>query len=176
MIYVTPIAGDISKILFAVAKVEAAVALQKADICYYSAVDFQHLVIANLNSQKYANVYAPYSEMYKDWKLKQKVGMQYWKLYGDLVQNIKAFKVPIGAGQSGWIAGVVPGIIASRSSQMWGTVKKRILISQYARWMEFGREGQEPRPLFGPTKEEYRRDGFVKRGEKSLNKIKWSWS
>jgi len=176
MIYVSPVANDLSKILFAVAKVESAVELQKTDICYYAAVDFQHLVIANLTNQKYASSYAPYSEIYKDWKLKQKVEMKYWKLYGDLVQNIKAFKVPIGGGKSGWIAGVVPGVKASKSSQMWGTAKRRILISTYARLNEFGRKDQPPKPLFVPTKNEYSEDGFPKRGQKSLDKIKWSWS
>jgi len=176
MMYVTPIAKDVSRILLAVTKVKLAVELQKSQLPYYSAVDFQHLVIANLNSQKYASGYASYSEMYKEWKLEQQVGMKFWALYNDLVQNIKAFRVPLGAGQSGWIAGVVPGVTASISSQMWGTVKKKVLIAQYARWMEFGRKGQPARPLFGPTKNEYRRGGFPKRGQQSLNKIKWSWS
>ena len=176
MISVIPIPKDVSRILFALAKVEAAVELQKTDMPYYSAVDFQHLVISNLGSQKYAVGYAPYSEMYKDWKLKQQVDMKYWKLYGDLVQNIKAFRISLGGGQSGWMAGVVPGVTASISSQMWGTVKKKVLLSLTARRMEFGRKGQPARPLFGPTRVEYRGSGFIKRGQKALNKIKWSWS
>ena len=165
MIYVAPISEDVSRILFAIAKVESRVELEKNDLPFRSAVDFQHLVIANLNSQKYAGGYAPYSDMYKKWKQEQGVGMKYWELYGDLVESIKVFKLG-----KGWMSGVIPGKVASRSSQMYGKKKKRVLISYYARLME------STRPLFTPTKDEYRKDGFPKRGRESLNKIKWSWS
>lgn len=173
MIYIYPNIDNALKIVFATHKLEAKTELEATDLPYRCAVDFQHLVINNLNSQKHMGGYAPYGEIYKDWKLRQKVGMQFWKLYSDLVQNIQAFRV-----EDGWMSGVVPGRYASKSSSMFGEAKgtRKVLIAQYAGWMEFGRSGQPARPLFTPTKEEYRVTGFRKRGRESLNRIKWSWS
>lgn len=172
MIYIAPVAEDISRILFAIAKVESMVELQKTDMPYYCSVEFKNLVISNLHTQKFAGSYAPYSEIYQDWKLRQNLGMQYWKLYMDLVENIKVFKV-----RRGWMAGITPGKRATVSSSMFGKAKgtRKVLISEYARWMEFGRRGQPARPLFQPTMEEYRRDGFIKQGQKSLRRIKGGW-
>lgn len=173
MIYVAPIAEDVSRILNALNKITVIVHRQAKSVPYRSAVDFQFLVIRNLNSQRFAGGYAPYSEMYRDWKLRQKVGMQYWKLYKDLVENIKVFK-----SGDGWMSGVSPGVRATISSSMFGAAKgtRKVLISQYALWMEYGRRGQPARPLFGPTKTEYRRGGFIVQGQKALRKIKTGWS
>ena len=97
--------------------------------------------------------------------------MQFWKLYGDLVENIKVFK----AGDN-WMAGVVPGVRASVSSSMFGKKTRKVLLSQYALWMEYGRSGQPARPLFTPTKTEYRRRGFIIQGQKALRRIKRGWT
>ncbi len=173
MIYVAPVADDVARILKALSRIEIQVRLQAKVVPYRSAVDYQHLVIHNLTSQRFAGGYAPYSDIYRDWKLRQELGMQFWKLYGDLVENIKVFK----AGDN-WMAGVTPGVMATISSSMFGKAKgvRRVLISQYALWMEYGRRGQPARPLFRPTKTEYRRRGFVIQGQKSLRAIKRGWT
>jgi hypothetical protein len=173
MINVAPVAGDVARILRALTKVSAKTHRQAKIMPYRSAVDFQFLVIHNLTSQRFAGGYTPYSEIYQEWKLRQKLGMQFWKLYGDLVQNIKVFKVG-----TDWMAGVTPGVRATVSSSLFGKAKeaRKVLISQYALWMEFGRRGQPARPLFRPTKTEYRRGGFIIQGQKSLRRIMMGWS
>jgi hypothetical protein len=182
MIHIYPNLDDLKRILFALTKVQATAQIESVDITYRSAVDYQHLVIFNLNSQKFAGGYAPYSKKYGAWKDKLNVGMDFWKLYGDLVQNIKLFRVPGAFGRVQWIAGVDPSAIASTSSQMFGDKQKKEKVSKYARWMEYGRPGrgeggrQPPRPLFGPTMIEYKKDGFIKQGERSLKRIEQSWS
>lgn len=180
MIYVAPVADDVARILRALSRLEVQVRLQAKVMPYRSAVDYQHLVISNLTSQRFAGGYAPYSDQplghhgsYAEWKLKQGLGTQYWKLYGDLVQNIKVFK----AGDN-WMAGVTPGVMASVSSSLFGKARgvRKVLISQYALWMEYGRRGQPARPLFTPTKVEYRRRGFVIQGQKALRALKRGWT
>ena len=174
MINDAPIAEDVHRILRALTRIESKTRVQAKIVPQRSAVDFQHLVIHNLTSQRFAGGYAPYSDIYQEWKLRQKLGMQFWKLYGDLVQNIKVFKV----GGNDWMAGVVPGVMATVSSSMFGKAKgvRKVLISQYALWMEFGRRGQPARPLFRPTKTEYRRKGFITQGERALRRIGRGWT
>lgn len=181
MIYVQPDIEDLKKILFALSKIQSTADIEVVDITYRSAVDFQHLVIFNITSQKFAGGWT-YSEKYKGWKAKQDVGMDFWKLYGDLVSNIKLFRVPGPFGRVQWVTGVDPSAIAGKSSQMYGKRQKREKVATYARWLEYGRPGrgeggmQPPRPVFSPTMLEYRREGFLKQGERSLKRIGDSWS
>jgi len=181
MIYIYPNMDDLKRILFALAKVQSAAQIEVVDITYRSAVDYQHLVIFNISTQKFAGGWS-YSEKYGKWKREQNVGMDFWKLFGDLIYNIKLFRIPGPFGRVQWMAGVDPTAIASRSSQMFGKKQKQERISKYARWLEYGRPGkgeggrQPPRPVFGPTMFEYRQDGFLKQGERSLNRIGQSWS
>lgn len=183
MIYIIPNIADISRIVFAIAKVESMTMLQSTDLPFYCAVDFRNLLMLNIIKGKYSSGYASYNYRYYVWKAMQPgVNMQFWRLYNTLLKNISMWRFRFG-----WMVGIPKGIPSPNTSWFNVLGNKRAdgrfprrggnpNVGTYANWMEFGRRGQPARPLFQPTKDEYVKDGLIKQGMKSLRKIGYSWS
>lgn len=164
-----------------VKRISSILKLEKKDLPYRNAVDFSHLLVSNINSQKYSAGYAPLNTRYKDWKSKYgRSGKEFWSLFNRLIQRISAFKVT-----GGWMGGIEAGMKVGgtswfgkglgRSRKGGGGLGHVVDVAQYARWLEFGRRGQPKRPLFQPTTVEYWKEGFEKRGKESLYKIRGAW-
>lgn len=153
-------------------KIGSILKLEKNDLPYRNAVEFSHLIVANISTQKYAAGHAPLNTKYKEWKAKYgRSGREFWALFNKLIQRISAFKVT-----GGWMGGIEAGMKVGGTSWFGKGDKGHIIdIAQYARWLEFGRRNQPERPLFQPTTVEYWKEGFVKMGAESLQKIRGAW-
>ena len=135
---------------------------------------------------KVSNEDAPFSKSfvgsdYKKWKKDHgKMGMGFWKLFGDLFRSLQTSKIGRQSRwRAGYFAGVPRGAKDSGGKSWYGKGDKgpSKSIEQIGTWMEGGRRGQPARPIFGPTTEGYIKSGaWMKRGVQSLDKMKWSWS
>ncbi len=165
---------DLSRILFALAKVESMAMLQATDLPYHAAVDYSNLVIGNIHSQKFLHTWAPLNKRYQSWKKRRQFGKtsKHWVLFGDLVNKISPTKFG-----KGWLGGVMPGVMDSGNKSWFGDSPPKE-IAWYGRMGEYGRRGQPARAVFGPTLDEYMsdNDGIDKRGKESLRKIGNNWA
>jgi len=117
---------------------------------------------------------APYNHRYAAWK---KSWGNFWVLYGDLVNNIVKKRTT-----NGWAVGIPKGKMDSGGKSWFGKTKTHPAplgesreIAMYAYYLEYGRKGQKPRPIVGPTRTEYAENGWQKTGVKVLNSIKMQW-
>jgi hypothetical protein len=107
----------------------------------------------NISAGRYSTTYVRYNQRYQEWKYSVfKSSGGFWELRGELMASLKSFK-----SGKGWFGGVPAGVYDSGNVSWFGQGDKgrKVLIAQYANWMEYGRRGQPPRPLFGPTLIEY---------------------
>jgi len=168
----------------AMLKLEASVKVFGADeMQRRCAIDYYQLVmkkILAMNSPRPA-----YSKRYRNWKYEYG-WMGYpspWRLKGDLVNSLTAFKA-----SNGWIGGVPIGAVDSGGKSWFGKGSKGPLgkakpIAMYGTVMEKGGDytaqggGVHPaRPVFGPAAEEYAREGWMRRGMEAVNELKKSWA
>lgn len=131
--------------------------------------EYRLLVINNLLTQKFATGYRPYSPKYAKWKTQtMMLGSQFWRLYGDLVNNIEVFKV----GDT-FMGGIKAGVMDSGGKSWFSTPARRLgkpkEIVMYAKKLE------KDRPLFEPTRQEYKNSGYPARGILALRKIGAGW-
>lgn len=163
---------ELKRWIAAVNKVSSVLKTEKVGLPYRNAVEFSHLVVNNISTQKYAGGYAPLNTRYREWKEQYgRSGKEFWALFNNLIQRISAFKV-----KGGWMGGIESGMMVGGTSWFGrGNVGHLVDVAEYARWLEEGRKGQPARPLFAPTTEEYWEDGFFKKGAESLRKIKGAW-
>jgi len=176
-IKVTLVASDLQRLYGAIKRVNTTATFVAKDNPYRNAVSFRNLLILNINNQKNMSKYASYNKDYAKWK-KEKVGhTDFWKLFGHLMKNLTVFPVGKGFGRTNmWMSGITPGAMdKGGTSMLKGNKGRPMLISDYGRWMEFGREGQSTRPIFGPTTEEYSKIQWVRMGKKSILAIRMSW-
>jgi len=168
------VAKDLKKVLSAIAKVRSAVYVRAKNIGYQLGVDYLKLVYLNIVNQRYSAGYEPYSEKYGKWKSKRGPESRFWILSGDLLQALSMWK----KGKFGWVSGIPAGILDSGGKNYSG-LGKPTYIGAYGRIMEYGGsfEGQvhPARPVFGPTLEEYKKSGALKRLKESRTIIKRNW-
>ena len=145
------------------------------------AVDYYQLVIKNIMGK--TRPIPGYVPRYRAWKYEY--GWEGypspWRLRGDLVKSLTAFRNTGG----GWYGGVPRG--ASAGGKSWfgkgskGASGKMKSIGKYGWVMEYGgswpRAGAHPpRPVFGPSAKEYAAQGWRKRGAEALSRIRKAWS
>lgn len=125
-----------------------------------------------ISSGMYDGSYPPYSPRYLYWKRNVfKSNRNFWVLKSNLVRSLTAFKFG-----KGWIGGVPAGIMVSGTSWFGGGDSGAARdVAQYARWMEYGRRGQPPRPLFQPVLNDFRKYDAERIGLKSLRRIAKKW-
>lgn len=174
MVGIAFVASDFKRVMRAIEKVRRAVRIRAQNIGYQMSLDYSNLLIVNILSQKYSSNYAPYHPLYESWKRDQTAENKYWVLMGDLLSEITVWRT-----RNGWMAGIPSGVTDSGGKNYTRTGPPKY-IAAYARIMEYGGvfRGQThlPRPLFGPTFEEYKRAGAPKRIEESKTIILRNWA
>lgn len=108
----------------------------------------------------------PYHPKYKEWKDKYGKFSTPWKLFGDLVNNLTAWR----EGDV-WIGGVPNGIYDSGGKSWKGT--GNMGPSREIVW--YGSLEEERRPLFEPVRESYFNDKFPGQGIKTLKRLGDLW-
>jgi len=136
------------------------------------ATDFYQLVMVNVS--KMSSPAPAYSDRYDKWKRKYS-WMGYpspWRLRGDLVKSLGAYKLG-----DGYLGGVQPGARDSGGKSWFGKGKlgpkgPSKSIEMYGRVSEYGKK---KRPLFEPAMREYAKDGWKKRGDEMLKRMAAEW-
>lgn len=167
--------NDLTRLLRALDRVESQVKIQQKQLPYLAAIDYKHLLVKNILTQKFASQYQPYHPKYAEWKTQTMLkGSMFWRLYGDVLKNITIFPAT-----NGYMSGLPAGVFDSGGKSLGSTPNKergkRKYIAMYATVMEKGLNNHPQRAVFGPTKDEYYQTGFVLRGSESLTKIGAYW-
>ena len=161
--------NDYIRIIYALRRVQRVAISESKDLPRRGATDYYQIVHNNITSQKYAGGYPEYAERYAIWKAKTVGSLDFWRLYGPLLSNLRAFKVEGDLpGETAYMGGI------DDSASYEGTS-----IAMYGMMVESGRFGKgkavKPRPVFLPTALEYGARGWRKRSFRSLNKIRDAW-
>jgi len=145
------------------------------------ATGFHHLLISNLNNaSKFADSSWTYRHRYAAWK---KSWGGYWKLSGDLIRAV----VKIKSRNAVWQVGIKD--MKDSGGKSWfgktashpGSLGKSKSIGMYATVMEYGTPkghpaGEHPpRPLFGPTRDEYEKSDWPAEGKRATQTIRGRW-
>lgn len=142
----------------------------------HNAIDYSQLLHKNISSG--ANIpNVPYNERYAKWKRDYGLFQSVWQLNQFVMNSIAFWKA---SGKS-WRAGIPAGV-SDAGGTSWlgqGNLGDPKPIAMYAKVVEYGlwqgRKGYKARPVFGPTKEEYEKEGFTKRGERALKSLGNRW-
>uniref|UniRef100_A0A6M3KIA1 Tail protein n=1 Tax=viral metagenome TaxID=1070528 RepID=A0A6M3KIA1_9ZZZZ len=155
--------------------------------------EYRQTVIANILSNKYASIYAPYNAFYEEWKAKHGKRAGFWNLFGDLVRAITVVRTAgVKQGRFGrgktymFFAGVPEGVLDSGRKSWYGegNIGASKSIAWYGRIMEYGgrfttRKGgtqfHPPRPVFTPTANVYFSRDFQKIGAEAHKRITARW-
>lgn len=129
--------------------------IQKDELPKQCAIVLSTGIVKNIVTQGLPFSAVPYGEKYKKWKQVAVGHLDFWRLYGDMIGNIMAFP----EGDGGWTAGIVPG---SRNREGKG-------IAWYAGINE------AKRPLFGPSREQFKNEMWDQLGKQALNKVVKRW-
>ena len=149
-------------IIRALDKVMKEVNNQSKALILRSSTDYLIAVQSAIKNQTYADATWIHSPSYSYYKRQVAPNKPYWMLSDDLFKSIKNRKITV---RSRFV-----GIQAGRIN------KEGFLISWYALKMEFGDEGRHtPRPVFGPSLNDYFNRKFQKRTEKTIQKITMNW-
>jgi len=148
-----------------------------------NAIGYSNLVVKNIMSQKGMGGYARYSPRYEKWKEQWGRAGGFWQLFGDLVRSITHFRVSeTRMGVRAWMGGIPPNMVDSGGKSWFGRGGKGPpkKIAMYAYVMEKGgtwpKAGTHaPRPIFGPTANEYQNVFWWKEFEKSRIRIRDKW-
>ena len=170
----------LNRIQSAFKRVKETVKSERKKMPRLCALDFRDLLSRNIMTQKFAGSYAPYNPRYKLWKEQNSgygAGGGFWILSGKIVSSLTVYN---DKGDTRWFSGLPKKMPVDRPSWLKaGKTGKTVDINLVAHVNEFG--GQygsyyhPPRPVFIPTKNEYAKSGFLKRGKDSLKIIGRSW-
>ncbi|MHA2047153.1 MAG: hypothetical protein ACW99G_20365 [Candidatus Thorarchaeota archaeon] len=147
--------------------------IQENELPRRMSIDYVDLIRKNIYTGKYNATYPRYNQRYMWWKylVMHSVG-SFWYLRGELVLSLRSRKA-----KRGWFGGIPEGVLDS-GNVSWlgkGDRGRRIPIAQYAHWMEYGRAGQPPRPLFRPTLIEYSQGKALVRLKEVRNMLIGAW-
>jgi len=162
------IKSDLVRINAALTRLEQAAISARDNLPLRNAMDYIELLTKNITSQKYMPAPGGYHDRYDKWKKQQNVGMEYWLLGRDLINNLSVF-----GHEGGWVGGI-PDDAYESQSKSWlrpmgaaGGKRKKIKI--------YGWANEGLRPIFSPTKEEYKQNGMVKRGNDVIDVFGMNW-
>ncbi|MHA2265879.1 MAG: hypothetical protein ACXAEN_26095 [Candidatus Thorarchaeota archaeon] len=169
--------SDFLRIMRALQALEKESAKLEKELPRRNAIDYQHLLHKNISSG--ANIpHVPYSERYAKWKRDYGLYQDVWQLNQYLLNAITFWK----DDDNQWRAGIPAGVYDSGGTSWYGAGDRGAAkpIAMYAKVVEYGlwhgREGYKARPVFGPTKEEYAKEGYLKRGERALSQLGAKWT
>jgi len=156
----------------AVNKLKRTALVEQDNLPRKMSIEYVDAIRKNISIGRYSTTYTRYNQRYKQWKYEVfgSIG-GFWKLRGDLLASLRSHKKG-----KGWFGGV-PANVWDTGGVSWFGPKysRRVLIAQYAHWMEYGRRGQPARPLFRPTLIEYSEGKGNKTARNSLNQIGKGW-
>ena len=137
------------------------------------AIEYHQLVHKNIMSEKYAP-FTAYAGAYEKWKKKRNYKYPgWWKLNLDLVNALTIFKQG-----DGYVGGVPPGAMdMGGKSYGKGRAYKIAKYGWIAEWGgSFAGQKHPARAVFKPTMDEYAKDGWEKKGEEVLDKVREAWA
>jgi hypothetical protein len=170
--------ADVRRVLRAFRRIERAVDREKKELPYRCAVEYVNLLRGNIMTQKFAGGYAPYHPRYANWKAQYFASSGYWVMRGTVVNSLTVYR---DRHPQRWVGGIRPNAGMVPGSSWFGPPGrgKPKSINMYAYVNEYGGNyvgaNHPARPVFRPTKKEYERGGFPKRGRESLDIIGRSW-
>lgn len=177
--YIVP--RDIFRYEAALFRLEQQAYRSKSDLPRLQAIDYVYLLNRNITQQKFLTQWPAYSRRYAEWKAEVgKINVGFWRLHDSLLGSLTVWELSV-RGDKAWKGGIPAGVMDKGGTSWFGQgvqgQPKPKPIAMYARTIEFG-EGPnvgKPRPLFVPTKEEYKDEGFVRRGEEELRRLADKW-
>ncbi|RLA02600.1 MAG: hypothetical protein DRQ42_00220 [Gammaproteobacteria bacterium] len=181
MIYAVIDGSDLRKVRMAISRTVKEIFRQQNNLPRSCAIEARNLLIGNINKQSF--LYQSYSKAYRKWKIKMGYPLIYWRLRGDLANNIRFFRKSAAltsmdpSGRKGgvsWMAGV-PGGIYDSGGKNWSGSGAPTQIALYARVNEYGNSKVPARPLFRPTALQYKKAYLPKQGMRSLLRIRGKW-
>lgn len=158
---------DIRRLQSALRRLRRRILSLKDDMPYRSAVGYQHLLIKAITTRMFTYS-LPYNQRYKEWKQEMVGHQQFWKLYGDLLKSLTAFKVG-----TGWMGGVPAGAMDRGGKSWFGTPQRP--MGKPKSIVMYGRVNEARRPLFEPAALVYAQGGWRKEGTESLLQLKRAW-
>lgn len=166
--------NDVRRVLRAFGRIERAVNREKQELPYRCAVDYVNLLRQNIMTQKFAGGYAPYNPRYANWKGQYFASTGFWVMRGTVVNSLTVYR---DRHPQRWVGGLSPSAGMVSGSSWFGPPGrgKPKSINMYAYLNEYGGTKHPARPVFRPTKKEYQKGGFPKRGRESLDIIGRSW-
>ena len=170
--------ADVHRVLRAFGRVQRAIDREKKELPYRMAVDYVNLLRRNIMTQKFAGGYPPYNPRYANWKAQYFATTGFWVMRGAVVNALTVYR---DRHPQRWIGGLPPNAGTVPGSSWFGApgTGKPASINMYAKANEYGGtyggNRRPERPVFRPTKVEYEREGFPRRGKESLDIIGRSW-
>jgi len=172
MITIKFVEADLRRYLKALNKLEQSVkTFGQDEMQRRCAYDYYLLVFQNIMRRNFPR--PAYSKRYRSWKYEYGWSgyPSPWRLRGDLVKSLSAFK----ANGGGWIGGVPATAMDSGGKSWFGKGKKGPKgRSKPIAW--YGSIEEKRRPIFEPTAFEYAKTGWSKRGQEALNNLKKAWA
>lgn len=173
--------NDIRRITRALERVKRSVNREREELPYRMAVDYVNLLRRNIMTQKFAGSYAPYNPRYAKWKEQYFATTGYWVMRGEIINNLTTYRDR--GYKNRWIGGLPPSLSMVPSSSWFyppgAGGQKPKSINMYAYVNEYGGNysgySHPARPIFRPTKVEYERGNFRRRGLEALQLIGRSW-
>jgi len=162
--------ADKQRIFSALDRIKSVADVQVKDTMQMKcAVDYYQLVMKNIQSRNRPGL--AYSKRYRNWKYEYSWSgyPAPWRLRGDLVKSLGAYRFG-----DGYIGGVQPGAMDTGGKSWFGKGKEGPKGPSKSIEM-YGRVEEHRRPVFKPAKEEYAKDGWIKRGNELLKRIGAEW-
>jgi len=141
---------------------EAEARNQESELAKQMAVTLSMDTVSNITTQAFGNFGHPYSENYAEWKQKEVGHLDFWKLFGDLIVHISAFKSPTEV--NAWESGILPGARNSEGK----------LVEMYAGVNE-AYDGNN-RPLFGRSRIIFKNEKWPVMGRNAQARIVSKWT
>ena len=188
MITIKFIESDFQRYMKALTKLEQKVkTFGQDEMQRRCAVDYFQLVVKNIMQMNFPR--PGYSKWYRNWKYEYGWSgyPSPWRLRGDLVSSLAAFKAP---GGDGYVGGVPIGAMDQGGKSWFGKGRRGPVggprpigpgsgsFKGYG-WVgeHGGRGGKQPaRPVFEPTMKEYASTGWQKRAKEASTELKKAWA
>ena len=176
---------QLDQIIRALGRVESKIHYEtKHNLPKRGAIRARDMLFENIHNQKFSGgsygykSYDEYNKTYSEWKSEMGMGFKgFWRLFDDLVSSLEVFNY-----RKGVMAGIRSGILDSGGKSMFtagGGQRKE--IAWIARLMEWGWTNPVThahvgeRPLFRPTRVEFKRKELGKLGDLGIKKIRKEW-
>ena len=158
---------DLKRIFSALNRVLSIAERESIEVAKRSAIRFTYNVRENLMSQKYSSRYRALSDPYAKKKANEGLPPGFWRYQDELFSQITTFVYVSSTGTSYWAGGIIPGATNFKGDD----------ITIYGLKMEHGSDvvNQSPRPLFGPTTEDFSKLEWIEENNRSLRNIKRGW-